>query len=252
MIEPLYLVLNNRPLAQGMSANAHIKSYCFTDISLTSKCLWRTCDLPWGFRNYSESKNKKDGGREWRQRHQFTLQWNIIASYFWQEMYKSRDIGMVVDLCSLPSLPFKSIKPEIMIQFGDERHVTETVPLLQPCSPTQTVLTLRNKKAPMYLPAQPYLCWGLTVCQSLGISPFPRNHPTVQPLPSYSNTVGLTPWAFFPPPDPQGLPSLYCPQALPPKVPPHSCLGSELLKHIRKETGDYFLWPDFIKIEQIL
>lgn len=130
MTEPLYMVLNNRPLAQGMSANAHIKSYCFTDISLTSKCLWRTCDLPWGFRNYSESKNKKDGGREWRQRHQFTLQRNIIASYFWQETYKSRDIGMVVELCSVPPLPFKSIKPEIMVPFGDERHVTETVPLL--------------------------------------------------------------------------------------------------------------------------
>lgn len=63
MIEPLYVVLNNRSLAQGLSANAEMDSYCLYEYQPIAKYLWKTYHLLWGFRNYSGSKNKADVGK---------------------------------------------------------------------------------------------------------------------------------------------------------------------------------------------
>lgn len=56
MIEPLYVVLNNRSLAQGLSANAEMDSYHLYGYQPIAKYLWKTYHLLWGFRNNSGSK----------------------------------------------------------------------------------------------------------------------------------------------------------------------------------------------------
>lgn len=107
-----------------------------------------------------------------------------------------------------------------MVPFGEQRHIMRTVHSWQPCFTTQIVPMISNKKAQLCLLFSHTSGRTLPVCQSDGVTCFPRDYPTFQPLTFYPRSVGLTPWACdtspFPLPTPQVLPILHCPQNLPP------------------------------------
>ena len=155
------------------------------------------------------------------------------------------------------------IKPEIMVSFGEQRHIPGSIHSLQPRSRTQMGPTLSNTKVP-FCPD-----WGLPDGQAHGTISFPRSHPIFQRVLPYWEL-----WGWLP----ELLP--HCEPSPCPFLTPKAYLLSELLLsplttdcHVhlpiaglffpsshsecrntstRREKGDRFPWHDFIKIEWIL
>lgn len=127
-------------------------------------------------------------GRGWRQRHQF---FSEISSFLTLERkYVSQGILERL-LVFAPCPPFFQAKnPEITVPFGEQRHIPGAVHSLQPCSPTQTVPTVSNKKAQLCLCSARPLAGDFLIANPMGPSPFPEIHPTARSLLSYLELWG--------------------------------------------------------------
>lgn len=139
-----------------------------------------------------------------------------------------------------------------MVPFAEQRHITGTVHSGQPCFAHRLCLWLVTKEAPWCRPFSRTSGWVLPVCQPDGVSCFPRNYPTFQPLTFHLRTVGLTPWGCdtspYPLPPPKAYPFYTVPRIflLYPSLKVlllayYSSTLSQLtfwvLKRIRKEKG---------------
>ena len=143
MSEPPHTVLNNRPLAQGMSAEACTESCCLRERQWISNYLGRTCDGPWCFRKIILETKIREMEEEVKTKTPVLHGNNCFLLL--RGNTESRTIGQLLVFAPCPP-SFKITKPRNNgSSWGRKPHL-RGCSFTASCSPTPTAPTISKRK----------------------------------------------------------------------------------------------------------